>query len=265
MKRILFIFLAFTMATSYFSLEMSARPKKVKGVGRWVQEEHMTGEQATEYARREAKKDALRAAGIEERVWSVFGVMSSSDSHDPALFEAWSETSIVTIDAMVQIIEEKVTPEWNADKGLPVKVVTITAYVDEDQRHDDPAYRIQVEGLKDLYNDNDQLKFSFRIHGSDSYLKIFYFSSEGAGLIYPKEYQMNRVYSKNTTYHIPEEGYIDAHKPDDARTADVTFLIVATKRERAFATQPTANNIMKWLYQIPADERAVEMRKITIL
>ena len=265
MKQFNYILLAIFFGFMLACPDVSAKIKKVQGVGRWVQEEHMTGEQATELAFREAKKDALRAAGIEERVWSAFGMVSSSDVNNPFLYEAWAENSILTIDGMLQVIDKKVTPEWNAEEGLPVKVVTITAYVDEDQRKDDPAYRLQVEDLNDVYKDRDSLNFKLRIHGSDSFLKIFCFSPDNSVLIYPEEYMMNTIFSKNIDYIIPEEGCFEAHKPEGAVIGNFSFMIVATKREHAFATKPTPENIMKWFFSIPADERTAELREITVL
>ena len=265
MRRIHCVLVAFLFAMVAVCPDLNAKVKKVQGVGRWVQEEHMTGEQATELAFREAKKDALRAAGIEERVWSAFSMVSSSDVSNPFLYEAWAENSILTIDGMLQVIDKKVTPEWNAEEGLPVKVVTITAYVDDEQRNDDPAYRLQIEDLADVYKDGDKVKFKLRIHGSDSFLKVFCFSPDSSALFYPHVDDMASVFKKNTDYWIPETGHIYARKSEGAVTGNFTFMLVATKRARAFATKPTPENIMKWFFSIPADERTAELREITIL
>lgn len=52
-------------------------PVKVKGAqGRWQVSEEITLKEAEERAFMEAKKEALRKAGVMENVWSVFGQIS---------------------------------------------------------------------------------------------------------------------------------------------------------------------------------------------
>ena len=53
---------------------------KVKGVeGRWQVSDNVTLKEAEERALMEAKKEALRRAGVMENVWSVFGQITQED------------------------------------------------------------------------------------------------------------------------------------------------------------------------------------------
>lgn len=224
----------------------------------------MTGEQAIEFARREAKKEALRIAGVKEHVWSVFGVNLSSEENDPAFLEAYSEQSFVAIDGMLNGYEEKITTEFNADLGVPIRVVTITAYVDAEEQIEDLTYKLRVDGLKDAYNNGDEFDCTLRIYGYDSFLKVFYFNDEVADLIYPVEFDRGMLYSKDVVHKIPANTKFIATKSPEDEHAYVNMVFVATKRNFPYTAKPDAKSIMSWIYNLPADERAFEMRQITI-
>ena len=263
MKRICFFLLAMiTMAA--VSPEAYSRPRKVTATGRCLQEDHMTGEQAIEFARREAKKEALRIAGVKEHVWSVFGINISSEGNDPAFIEAYSEQSFVAIDGMLSGYEEQISTEFNAELGVPVRIVTITAYVDADEQTEDLTYKVRVDGLKDLYNDGDEFDCSIKIFGYDSFLKVFYFNDEEADLIYPVEFDRGIIYSKNMIHKIPAHTKFIASKDPEDDQAYVNIVFVATKRNFPYTAKPNAKSIMSWIYNLPADERAFEMKRVTI-
>lgn len=66
----IFLVICFTASTLH-----AQKPVKVKGAqGRWQVSEEITLKQAEERAFMEAKKEALRKAGVMENVWSVFEV-----------------------------------------------------------------------------------------------------------------------------------------------------------------------------------------------
>ena len=260
LKILLALFLAIT-----FCPQNIARSKRVTATKSWIQEDNMTALEAVELARIEAKKEALRLAGIQEHVWSVFGAFMSSEKQSQEFYNAYSEQSFVFIDGILSNYSETVTKEWNAEIGKPMQRVTVTADVDVDKCAEDLTYKLQVEGLKDLYANGEDFNCSVRIFGSDSFLKVFYFDSENAGLIYPLSVYMNEVYTKDTTYQIPEGTSFAARRSDDSVEANVNIVFVATKKNYPFAAhKPDAKAIIRWIYDIPADERTVEMRRITI-
>ena len=264
MKRIVSILAIALLATCTLCPDIVARPKKVTGVGICVWDDHMTGVQAIEFARREAKKDALRNAGVEERVWSIFGSNLSSDSNDPAFFEAYSEQSMVTIDGLLKQYTENVRTEFDPESQTPRKIVEVVAYVDPDEQKGDPTYKMQVSGLKDWYADGEDFDFTIKIHGHDSFLKIFYFNDSEAELIFPNEFALGTVYKKDVTYKIPSTTTFKASKGPDEELANVNLVCVVTKRNFPFTAKPTAKNIMSWLHSLPVDERDFDMKNIII-
>ncbi|MBR5835328.1 MAG: hypothetical protein IKY66_04095 [Bacteroidales bacterium] len=225
----------------------------------------MTGTQARDFARRRAKEEALRQAGIEDRVWSIFGMISSSDNNNPAFFDAWSETSFVAIDGIVKVIEEDAKPVWNDAVGKVEHVVEIVAEVSQEEYLADPEYKIQVEGLSATYRNQETFFCNIRIHGTDSYLKVFYFNYDDANLIYPQEFDLGYRYEKDVVHRIPGKSSFRALKDPEDSAVFANLVFVVTKRNYPFTEQPTPKNILNWIYNIPPDERAVEMRNIMII
>jgi hypothetical protein len=76
-RRITAVFAALLFACSLYADNDVVRVRKA--VGRWEVSGDITVAQAEERAFMEAKKEALRKAGIMENVWSVMGQISSSD------------------------------------------------------------------------------------------------------------------------------------------------------------------------------------------
>lgn len=258
MRRVNYLLLAFFFGLLSASPEAVAKARKVTATGKCVQEEHMTGNQAVDFARRRAKEEALRTAGIEERVWSLFGIMSSSDQNNPAFFDAWAETSFALINGMVRVLDEDVKMTIN-ESGYIEREVTIVAEVEEDQKMD-PTYQLKVDDVADVCDDLETVRFNYCFYNYDSYVKVFYFNDVNAALIYPEGYMLEDIFNKGEDQSF----ILRLHKNPEDKTAYINVLFVVTKRNYPFTTKPTAQNIMQWLSRIPADERAVEMKTIMI-
>ena len=85
-----------------------------KAVGRWEVSDDITPKQAEEKALNEAKKEALRMAGVMENVWSVFGQVTADNGTE--FTEAYSSVSMLAISGMVNVTDKKVEDIW--DEGL---------------------------------------------------------------------------------------------------------------------------------------------------
>lgn len=244
-------------------IHADARPKRVTATKMWIQEENMTGLEATELARTEAKKEVLRLAGVTEHVWSVFGMNISSDSQKPHFFNACSEQSFVFMQGYLDNYTETVRTEWNAAECKPVKIVTVTADVDTDKFAEDPTYKIRVDGIKDVYKDQETFNCQFRIYGKDSYLKLFYFNDSYAELIYPNEWSQADIYEKDVRHEIPS---IFMFEKDPSQTDNyVNLIFVATKKNYPFTSEASAESIFEWIFGLAPEERAIEMKQVTIL
>ena len=117
-----------------FSLSVFAQTNDVvrvrKAEGRWEVSGDISAVQAEERALMEAKKEALRKAGVMESVWSVMGQVTSSDGI--SFSEAYSSVSTFSINGLVNVIDKKVEDVWDPNLKRLFKVVTIEANVTKD-------------------------------------------------------------------------------------------------------------------------------------
>lgn len=61
----------------------------------------------------EAKKEALRKAGVMENVWSVFGQISQESGTE--FHEAYSQMNVLAIGGMVNVTNKKVEEVWDTN------------------------------------------------------------------------------------------------------------------------------------------------------
>lgn len=254
-RRIILVAAALLLTWSAFGQTETVRVRKAEG--RWEVSSDITMAQAEEKAFLEAKKEALRKAGIMENVWSVMGHISSSDGEK--FSEAYSSVSTLAINGLVNVLEKKVEEIWDPNIKRLFKVVTIDAEVVKSNVQEDLAYKLTVEGIETVYRQGDILKCSFKIHGYDSYLKVFWFTNDEAAMIYPNEYEGNRLFKAGEEYSIPVTDDIDLvmEKSKNVDTEYVNIIILATKKDYAYVDPMDFQSIMSWIYHIPADQRVI--------
>ena len=238
--------------------------KKVKGAyGEFSLSPDMTGGEVMNRARHEAKEDALRKAGVGENVWSIFGMMSTSTSN--TFMEAYSQMSVMAIEGKVAVSKEE--GSWVLSKeGNPVYTVKIDAEVTIDHTEPDKTYAITSNGINNHYNNGDGCSCNLTIEGTDSYLKVFFFNDEMAGMVFPskaKPEQKNAIFKVGETYRFPENGSLVMRK-NSADPENVVILFVATKKNYPYLGENDAASILQWIYGLPANDRAIEVKQCVI-
>lgn len=237
---------------------------KVKGVqGRWQVSEEITLKQAEERAFMEAKKAALQKAGVMENVWSVFGQITQNDGAE--FHEAYSQMSVLAIGGMVNVTNKKVEEVWDTGSRSLFKVVTIDATVQKNDRPDS-SYALQVKGVETLYKEGDVFKCRLTVHGADSYLKFFWFDSTGGALLYPNAYEPNTLLKAGKEYNIPFSNAVDylMEKHSGNVNEKINMMMVATKENIPFTEAVTYQNVLKWVYSIPANQRCAFYEMVLI-
>lgn len=254
-KKILLLAVCLTGFTALYANEVV----RVKGaVGRWEVSNDITPKQAEERALFEAKKEALRKAGIMENVWSVFGQVTSDSGNE--FSEAYSSVSMLAINGMVNVTDMTVQDIWDPGLKRDVKVVTIDAYVTKDETQEDKAYALEVSDIDPVYKEGDIFECSFKIHGADSYLKFFWFGEDEAAMIYPNEYEGNDLFKAGTEYHFPITDTIEMvmEKSGKRQGAEkVNIIAVATKKDYPYLGKTDYQSILTWIYNLPADQRTL--------
>ena len=245
-----------------FSISVLAQTNDVvrvrKAEGRWEVSGDVSAVQAEERALMEAKKEALRKAGVMESVWSVMGQVTSSDG--TSFSEAYSSVSTFSINGLVNVIDKKVEDVWDPNLKRLFKVVTIEANVTKDDVKEDLSYKLEVKGIEPVYKEDDIFMCSFNLYGSDSYVKVFWFTNDDAAMLYPNDYEGDMVFKAGESYTIPVTDAIElvmAKSDPDVDTEFINLVVVATKKNYPYLGKMDMMSILSWIYSIPADQRVV--------
>jgi hypothetical protein len=228
---------------------------KVKGVqGRWMVSGDVTLKEAEERALMEAKKAALSKAGVMENVWSVFGQITQENGTE--FQEAYSQMNVLAIGGMVNVTNKKIEEIWDEESHSLFKVVTIDATVQKEEKVD-KSYALEVKGIAALYRAGDVLRATLKVHGTDSYLKIFWFDSRGGALLYPNEYEGNALLKAGKEYPIPFTNQVSyqIEKQEGKDSEKINMMMVATKENIPYTGEVTYENVLKWVYAISNDQR----------
>ncbi|MDR0745806.1 MAG: DUF4384 domain-containing protein [Mediterranea sp.] len=245
------VFLIVTLS----AVSLHAQEKvKVKGVqGRWLVSGDVTLKEAEERALLEAKKEALSKAGVMENVWSVFGQVTQENGTE--FQEAYSQMNVLAIGGMVNITGKKVEEIWDEGSRSLYKVVTIDATVQKEEKVD-KAYALEVKGIATLYQAGDVLRARLKVHGADSYLKIFWFDSKGGSLLYPNNYEGNTLLKAGKEYPVPLTDKVNYLMEKQGKDSEkINMMMVATKENIPFTGEVTYENVLKWVYAISNDRR----------
>ncbi|MGM9735977.1 MAG: DUF4384 domain-containing protein [Candidatus Cryptobacteroides sp.] len=229
-----------------------------KAVGRWEVSRDITLAQAEEKAFIEAKKEALRLAGVMENVWSIFSQVTTDNGTEFA--DACSSVSTIAISGLVNVTDKKVSEFWDPQLKKQFVEVTISARVTKDDTKEDKTYALTVNDIEPVYKSGDVFECSFKVHGADSYIKFFWFDDNGAAMIYPNEYEGNPLFKAGQTYRIPLTDGIELTMEKQDKTKDiekVNVIIVATKKDYPYLGGFDYQSILTWIYNLPADQRSL--------
>ena len=156
--------------------------------------------------------------------------------------------------------EKEVKEEWDPKMKRMFKVVTIDANVTKNDVAEDLTYKLSVEGIDPVYKEEDIFECSFKVYGSDSYVKIFWFTNDEAAMIYPNDYEGDQVFAAGGTYNVPVTDTIElvmAKSDPKVDTEFVNIIILATKKNYPYLGEMDFQSIISWIYQIPADQRVI--------
>ncbi len=120
----------------------------------------------------------------------------------------------------------------------------------------DKSYALEVKGVANLYKEGDVFTCTLKVHGTDSYLKFFWFDSTGGALLYPNTYEPNTLLQAEKEYSIPFSNAVDYRMEKQGKESEkINMMMVATKENIPFTDEVTYQNVLKWVYSIPNDKR----------
>ena len=247
-------------------IQLSAAPdtKRVRNVsGRCEITRHITQEQAEQKALQDAKTNAMREAGVPEKLWSVTGLISEDEGSE--FSQVLSRMTTLAVDGFITIRDVVYSEEMIDGRRYAV------ATIDADVRRGgeiDPTFVLDVNGINGVYGEGETMNFNVRIYGHDAYLRVFWFDETGGSVIYPSQYEPNKLFKKDFEYSFPTNPGIDyaMYKTnEDSDFESINIIAVATKRDIPFiGDKITFETLLKWIYAIPADERAAYREAVLI-
>jgi hypothetical protein len=233
----------------------------------------LTLEEVRNKAIDEAKKNAMVKAGISENVKvSDFLYTFEDDEKFKEIFQSFVSTE-TGAEIMVEEVKE-INRDINEFGNILIEV-EISAIIYKHDEKKDPALFVKVEGINEIYQEDDPLDFSFT-PSKDGYLKIFNVTDETTFILYPYDdpaYSYlkddpERIFKKNEKVHFPVNQNMDGYYfgiDNESKEKEYNLLIfVFTKEFIPYMEEFKVNNIMKWIYQIPLEDRVVEQYGIVV-
>jgi hypothetical protein len=258
MYRFVILALCLSVAQHLFSQE-------IKGAeGRW-EIVNITPELARDRAIEEAKKKALRMAGIEEHI-KVTETLAKFDANDRStqIYNEFSSSEQRGAISDYTIVKD--TQEKNSRDGKFYAVVVIDARVKKYHSTVDPEFKVNVSGLRSNgYKNGEAITFSV-LPNKDGYLKVFLFeNTDVASVVFPNDYELNRRFKAKEKVAFPTVG-IDytAEKSTDKKLEHNLLLFVYTKSDIPFYGDTTYPRVLGWVNGIEPNEREVIVENILI-
>lgn len=216
----------------------------------------ITLNQTKEKALEEAKKDALRKAGVAEHISESNVLYSLSQEKDFKQFF----NSISTIEISGAITKtENIRYEKKVDRTSDKEFIeaTIDAEVIKYEKKSDPSFDFEESGIIGKYKENEHINFSLKT-SADGFLKIFVIKDKSADLIYPNKYEKDNLIAKNKVLEFPTNKGIEYGFENISQNESQLILIIFTKKNVPFFKEINYENIINWIYSISPDERRLK-------
>jgi hypothetical protein len=261
-----------------FALPLSAqreRTRTVTATGSYVANQNETPAYGKAQALLEAKKQALREAGVMEDVSSTAILVMGGGEDD--FREISSELSRIELEGRVRVKDQTDAPPEFTNGGLVRYSTTIRAEVVVEETEDDLGFQFKTDGFQNTYRDGETMTFTFT-PTSDCYLRIFFLGKTPAASaqIYPIDGIFKDVQLKAGqpvlfppegnafVYDQPFEYTMELDNKRDNLEQDLV-LIVALKKPYPFVEEVTYENVISWLARIKRSEKRVQWHGVNIV
>lgn len=237
----------------------------VTATGSYVANQNETPAYGKAQALLEAKKQALREAGVLENISSTsIIVMGGSNSE---FQEISSELSRIEMEGRIRVKEQiDMDPVFTNDHLIKYST-TIKAEVVVEETEEDLNFQFKIDGFKNLYLSGEKISFTLT-PAMDCYFRIFYFtgkSSENAQ-IFPIDGIFKDVQfiggepvsfppeDTRFLFNAPFDYTMEINESKDNIEHGVV-LIVALKKPYKYVDEVTYENVIRWLAKIKRNER----------
>jgi hypothetical protein len=228
--------------------------------GRWILSQDITLVQAKENAIREAKAQALRAAGVTESFGesTIFYKVEENNKYQD-VFESIATSDIAGEISSFEIVKEQTT----AENDQVIVSVTINADVSVNKLSKDPSLKVDVTGLREVYSSPDKLTFEVN-PWKDGYLTVFILAKDESGQLFPNYSEKQELLQEGRKYSFPKSKSIDYEVSTNVNVEVNYIVLLFTKNEVKFRDDPSDQNILKFLASISPAEKFVKTHSILI-
>lgn len=252
-----------------FSLPVTAQKiVKVSGVkGIAYITGNISPNEAKALAVNDAKINALKAAGISENIKSYQLLFTSQEKNDYSqFFNSDIQSEIQGAVESFSIVNEATVKKSDFELYMQI---TIDAAVIKYETKPDVTFDANIEGLKAVYNNHDNLSFSLSTT-QNCYLTVFNINDLEATLMFPNAYEKNNSLVAKQSYKFPL-GNVDYELETNLKDKESNRLIfVFTKIEIPFIKMDkdqvtTSEAIFSWIYSMMPDQRKVNYHSLFIV
>jgi hypothetical protein len=226
-------------------------------------------EEAKRDALNQAKVEALKRAGVNEHLQSYENLFRSEVNNDYSEF--FSSDIQSELQGAVQSYEivkherkiDQLTQLFNVE-------VTINATVVLYDTKPDPTFNIRVEGVKGIYEQGEELKFSV-YSTQNCYLHIFAITDTYTSLMYPNIWEPFKEIEAGKKIAFPFSQIIDYTLYKNSKEPEMNrILFVFTKKPIRYLNTigedqiTNSESIFSWVYSLTPDERRIDYQVFTI-
>jgi len=269
------IFIILLMLAAFALPAQRELTRTVTAMGSYVANQNETPAYGWAQALFDAKKQALREAGVVEDISSTTIMVMGGTEND--FREISSELGRIEIEGRVRVKEQTDAAPVFMDNNLVKYSTTIRAEVVLEQTAEDLLFQFKTEGLRSTYRDGEKMTFTIT-PTADCYVRVFFFSENPANSaqIYPVENVFRDIpIMEGTTVAFPPndrqflydrpqeyEASLDYEKDDFEKGV---LLIVALKKPYPYIAKVTYENVISWLARIKRNEKRVQWHGVNIV
>jgi len=216
---------------------------------------NISPEKAKEEAILDAKKNALRIAGVSESISSIDALNTYADNR--TINQTFNSFSLIELKGAIVdwslVKEERTINEANNFVYSVFIDVTVVKY----STNSDKEFAIKIKGFKDAYREGEEINFTLQ-STKTCFLKLFLIeSADSVTLIYPNHYEPVKKLESVYVYDFPMSSQISYMANLNQSHNSSVALFVATKTNIPFINDLNYNNLLNWLNEIEPYEKCV--------
>jgi len=127
----------------------------------------------------------------------------------------------------------------------------------------DPSFTFQINDMITNFTEDDVFEFKLTPN-VNGYFSLFVIDGEEVYRIFPNELEKANFFEAKTEYNFPRSRFVEYEL--EANKNEVSeFYFVYTKKDVSFSNIEIPKDFLKLLYSLELDQRAVEIKPITLL